>query len=139
MKMGSALAFLGTRVAKRTVDAVERKVVWGGTGAILSTVALVFVLIAAYQYLLPLIGPVTGAVLIAATCAALGVLAFFTPNILSWLEKQGGSQEIDAVGAIKEEAHAAVDQFGPLKVGLTAFLFGLSAGRTVRGTVRKEN
>jgi hypothetical protein len=135
--MGSALGFLGARMAQRTVDAVERKIVWGGTGAVLVTTALVFLLIAAYQYLLPNIGAVASAGLLGLICGALGILAFFAPKMLSWLEKQSGQEEIDPMKAIHQEAHAAVDQFGPYKVGLTAFMLGLSAGRGVRGAVRR--
>lgn len=42
MRIGSALAFLGTRMAKRTVNTVERKIVWSGIGAVLGTIAVVF-------------------------------------------------------------------------------------------------
>lgn len=138
MKMGSALTFLGARMAARTVNAVERKIVWGAAGAILVTTALVFLLIAVYQFLLPKIGAVASAGILGVACAGLGALAFFAPKILAWIEEQGRREdELDPMKAIDEEAHAAVDQFGPFKVGMTAFMLGLSAGRTVRGTVRR--
>ena len=132
MKFGSAFTLLGARLAARTVNAVERKIVWGGTGAILVTTALIFVLIAAYEYLLPEIGPVGSAGLLAAVCGVLGVLAFFVPKMLEWLEKQGRGSEVDPMKVIDKEAHAAVDQFGPFRVGMTAFMLGLSVGRGVR-------
>lgn len=138
MRIGSALAFLGTRMAKRTVNTVERKIVWSGIGAVLGTIAVVFFLIAAYEFLIPAVGRVWGAGLLALVCALLGVLAFFAPTILAWLEKQFGEKEIKPMEAIHQEAHAVVDQFGPFRVGLTAFLLGLSAGRTVRGAVARK-
>ena len=71
------VGYLGTRVAKRTVDNIERKVVWGATGAVLCTLALVFIMMAAYLYLSPWLGPVWSAVLLALICAVFGVAAFF--------------------------------------------------------------
>ena len=135
MRMGTAVGYLGKRMAQRTVNAVERKVVWGGTGAVLATIAVVFVLIAAYESLLPVLGPVGGAAALAAVCAVLGALAFFTPQILNWLERTFREQEPKPMEVIHQEAHAAVDQFGPLRVGITAFMFGLTAGRTLRGAM----
>ena len=92
MKMGAALGYLGARMAKRTVDVVERKVVWAGTGAVLCTIAVIFLFIAAYEYLAPSLGPVGAAALLAIVSAVLGALAFFMPNILSWIERQSGEQ-----------------------------------------------
>lgn len=127
------VGYLGTRVAKRTVDNIERKVVWGATGAVLCTLALVFLMMAAYLYLSPWLGPVWSAVLLALICAIFGVAAFFAPSILTWLERQAHGEENGTMNAVDEEAHAAVDYFGPLQVGLSAFMLGLSAGRSVRG------
>lgn len=133
----NVVGYLGTRVAKRAVDSLERKIVWGATGAVLCTVALVFLMMAAYLYLSPWLGPVWSAGLLALVSAVLGVTAFFAPSILSWLETQAHPEENRAMGAIDEEAHAAVDYFGPLQVGLSAFMLGLNAGRSVRGTRKK--
>jgi len=135
--IGNIVNFLGARVAKRAVSTLERTVVWSAVGAVFCIMALVFLVLAAYQYMAPSLGGPLSAGLLGVFAAALGVLAFFAPKIMDWLERQV-SEPATPVTMIEEEAHAAVDHFGPFQVSLSAFMLGVTAGRTVRGAQRSR-
>jgi hypothetical protein len=134
--LGKLVAFAAERVAGRAVDAMERRLVWGGLGAVLSLAALVFLLVAGFVFLQREIGTLPTATALAAICAILGLIGFAMPSFLGWLEQQA-EREKDPVTQIADEvdkeAHAAVDYLGPLQVAVSAFMLGLSAARGIRG------
>jgi predicted membrane-bound spermidine synthase len=133
---GNLVAFAAQRVAGRAVDAMERRLVWGGFGAVLSLAALVFLLVAGFVYLQREFGTLSTAAIMAGSCALLGLLGFSMPSVLNWLERQA-ERDKDPVSRIAdevdEEAHAAVDYLGPIQVAVSAFMLGLSAARGLRG------
>lgn len=135
--IGNLVSFVGARVAKRTVDSLERTVVWSAVGAVFCIIAIVFLMLAAYQYMSPSLGGALSAGLLALLTAVIGALAFYAPKILDWLERQV-SEPADSMGMVQEEAHAAVDHFGPFQVGLSAFMLGVTAGRTVKSASRSK-
>lgn len=132
------VSFLGERVAKRAVNTLERTLAWSAVGAVLCIIALVFLMMAAYQYMASSLGYAPSAGLLGVFAAVLGVLAFFAPKIMDWLERQV-AKPAEPVTMIQEEAHAAVDHFGPFQVGLSAFMLGVTAGRTVRNAQRSRD
>lgn len=135
--IGNIVKFLGERVAKRAVNTLERTLAWSAVGALFGIIALVFLMLAAYQYMAPLLGHPASAGLLGVFAAIIGVLAFFAPKIMDWLERQVAKPD-EPVTMIEEEAHTAVDHFGPIQVGLSAFMLGVTAGRTVRNARRTK-
>ena len=132
--LGSALTYTASRLASRAVDSVERKIVWSGISAILMIAALVFVLTATFLYLQTQFGTLNASLLLAGTCCALGVVFFWMPSILDNIEKYADDETTaEKLGdAIDQEAEEAVDTFGALQVGVSAFMLGLNAARSIK-------
>lgn len=137
--LGRLIAFIASRFASRAIDAVERRLVWSAIGGLLFAAACVFGLMFAFWVLQSEIGAQKAAGILAAGCLVLAIIGFWMPSILNWAERQAESTEDEsttaeeASEAVDEAAHAAVDYLGSLQVVASAFMVGLSAGRSMRG------
>lgn len=137
--LGKFVAFIASRLASRTIDAVERKIVWSAIGGLLFSAACVFGLMFAFWILQAEIGGQKAAGVLAAACLVLAIIGFWMPSILNWFERQvERTQDENATAEnmsekVDEEAHAAADYFGALQIVASAFMAGLSAGRSLRG------
>lgn len=138
--LGRLVAFVAGRFASRAIDAVERRVVWSAIGGLLFAAACVFGLMFAFWVLQSEIGAQKAAGILAAGCLVLAIIGFWMPSILNWAERQAESTEDESTTtaeeageAVDEAAHAAVDYLGSLQVVASAFMVGLSAGRSMRG------
>lgn len=132
--IGKLVAFAFGRVAARTVDSLERRLVWSAIGGFLICAGAVFALVLAYSLLEAEFGTRTAAAALALGCIGVGLVGLWVPSLLDWADRSAGastSPAADIAETVDEEAHAAVDALGPMQVVASAFMMGLSAGRTV--------
>lgn len=135
---GKLLSLAASRIAARTIDSVERKIVWSVIGGIFFVAGFIFVLIFAFYGLKGYIGSLPAAGVLALACAAVGIIGFWMPPVLNWIERQASdaddkSSVAEFAETVEEETQTAVDVLGPAQVVASAFMAGLTAGRSVRG------
>ncbi|HWK34499.1 MAG TPA: hypothetical protein VNR51_12580 [Hyphomicrobium sp.] len=108
---------------------------WTAVGAAFFIATLVFALVAAYLLLRPALGSLGAVAALAGACCLVGIAALYMPTLIEKAEERNrasGTPVANAVAAVDEEAHEAVDYFGALRMVSAAFLFGLGAGRRLR-------
>ena len=133
--IGKLVAFAFSRVAHRTFDTIERRVVWSTIGALLAVATLVFALTFAFWLLQAQLGGVAAAAILAGACAILAGLAFAMPTVIDRIEERAEDDKsaVESMAeTVDEEANAAVDYLGPLQVVISAFMLGLTSGRQLR-------
>jgi hypothetical protein len=136
--IGNLIAFAVSRVATRTVNSLERKIIWSVIGGLFVAAALTFTLLSAFWGLQAYIGSLRAAGVLALASVLFGVIGFRMPLLLNWLGRQARSAEVaessvsEIAETIDEEAQAAVDVLGPVQVVASAFMVGVSAGRSMR-------
>jgi len=135
---GKLLSLAASRLAASTIDTVERKIVWSAIGGIFFVAGLIFILMFSYFILAAYIGSLRAAGVLALACVVVGIVGFWMPPLLNWIERQASdadekSSVAEFAETVDEEAHNAVDVLGPVQVVASAFMAGLTAGRSVRG------
>ncbi len=142
--IGEFLAYAANRATSGAVESVSRLALWYGAGVSILLCGLFFVVLAAFWTLEPSYGPIQAAGIIAGTCIFLSLLCFVVPGIVSYVHKQRAIEKAKAASAdpvaetietVKSETADAVDYFGPIKVMLTAFMFGIGAAKQMRRTI----
>jgi hypothetical protein len=139
--LGQATAYALKRLTSDTVDHVSRELIWVSIAAALALCGFVFALIAGYWLAQPLMGPTKAAALIAAGCGLVAVACFFMPKILESIKRPEPELPpgVTPLSVAKDEAKAAVDFFGPLRLVSSAFAFGLGLGRRLKGRSAKHH
>jgi len=133
--IGDAVLYAASRATHSAVENVSRRVTWTGIGVAFFIATLVLVLVAAYLLLRPGLGSLGAVAALAGACCLIGIAALYVPMMIDKAEERSrpsGTPVANAVAAIDEEAHEAVDYFGALRMVSAAFLFGLGAGRRLR-------
>ena len=133
--IGDAVLYAASRATHSAVENVSRRVTWTGIGVAFFIATLVLVLVAAYLLLRPGLGSLGAVAALAGACCLIGIAALYVPMMIDKAEERSrpsGTPVTNAVAAIDEEAHEAVDYFGALRMVSAAFLFGLGAGRRLR-------
>lgn len=136
-------AFVAQRLAVGAVDALERRLIWSGIGAVLMLAAMIFGLVAAYILLARQMDPFAAAGILAIACATLGALGFYMPKVIDAAEEAlEEDQQKDPVTAIaetvEEEVEAAADYFGPVQVAVSGFMLGYSAARQLKSSAAQS-
>lgn len=134
--IGDVVLYAASRATHSAMESVSRRVTWTVLAAAFLLTALVLAVIALHLVLEPRLGALASVGLIAVGSALIGIACLSMPAILEQIEarrRNRGSPTANAVAAIDQEAKEVVDYFGALQVVASAFLFGLSAGRRVRG------
>lgn len=133
--IGEAVFYAASRATHSAIENVSRRLTWGAIGAAFLLAAMVLALIAAYMVAEPKLGALRAVALLAAACAAVGIVSLSVPWIIDKVEGWRSAQAspvATAVAAVDEETKEAVDHFGALQLVGTAFLFGLGAARRLR-------
>jgi len=133
--IGDAVLYAASRATHSAVENVSRRVTWTAVGAAFFLATLVLALVAAYLLLRPALGSLGAVVVLAGACCLIGIGALYMPAMIERAEERArgnGTPVANAVAAVDEEAHEAVDYFGALRMVSAAFLFGLGAGRRLR-------
>lgn len=133
--LGRMGAYILTRAAGKAVDTVERHVIWGGIGGLLLTAAFVFLMTASFVWLQNEIGRQAAALALAGACVVLGLISFKIPALMEWSQRQTAQHQSpveEVKEAVEEEAQAAVDVLGPMRVAASAFLLGFGAARQLK-------
>ena len=132
--LGQATAYALKQLTSDAVEHVSREFVWGSIAVALALCGFVFALIAGYWLAQPLVGSTKAAALIAAGCGLVAVVCFFMPKIIEsmrWSEPEL-PPGVTPLTVAADEAKAAVDFFGPLRLVSSAFAFGLGLGRRLK-------
>ena len=135
--IGKLISYAFGRAASRTVDSLERRLIWSAIGGFMMSAGAVFGLILAYIFLESEFGARTAVASLAGGCIVVGAIGFWMPTLLEWLRRPtrtSTASSTEIAEAVDEEAHAAVDTLGPIQVIASAFMMGLSAGRSMSGT-----
>ncbi len=137
--IGEFIAYAANRATSGAVDNISRRAAWFAVGGAVSLLGLIFALLAAYWTIEPVYGPVQSAALIAGGCLSVAVLCFVVPSVVQAVQRQRvkvkaqvADQVTDTMQAVKVEAAEAVDYFGPVRVMVTAFMFGMGAAKQLR-------
>ena len=140
--IGEFLAYAANRATSGAVESVSRRAVWYGAGVSILLCGMFFVVLAAFWGLEPKFGPIQAAAIISGACAGLAVVCFVVPGIVQYMQRQRAVEKAktvasdpvaETINTVKSETKEAVDYFGPVKVMLTAFMFGLGAAKQIRG------
>jgi len=133
--IGNAVLYAASRATHNAVENVSRRVTWTAIGAAFFIATLVLVLFAAYLLLRPGLSALGAAAVLAGACCLIGIVALYVPLMVEKAEERNrtsGTPMANAVAAVDDEAHEAVDYFGALRMVSAAFLFGLGAARRLR-------
>jgi hypothetical protein len=137
--LSKLLSYAASRVAGDAVDGLARRAIWGGVGAVFLLFAFAMALLIGYWALEPHLGALQSAFLLAASCAAAGLIALAVPGMIDRSEKAAAEAAHPEQGTVaqtatsgKEETEAAVDYFGAIQVVASAFMLGLGAARQMR-------
>jgi len=133
--IGDAVLYAASRATHSAIENVSRRVTWMAIAAAFFIATLVLALIVAYLLLRPELGSLGAAAMLAGACALIGIISLSVPWMIDKVEERRrskGTPVANAVAAVDEEAHEAVDYFGALQMVGTAFLFGLGAARRLR-------
>jgi hypothetical protein len=133
--LGQATLYALKRLTTNAIEHVSREAIWGAIAATLLVSAFVFALVAAYLLIQPIVGSAGAAALVGAGCAVMGVICFFMPTLIEAMKRKRHEELPPGVTALtiaKDEAKAAVDFFGPLRLVGSAFTLGLGLGRRLK-------
>lgn len=133
--IGDAVLYAANRATGDAVAKVSRSIGWYAAGVLMLTVAVGLVLTAIFWLLQSELGSVAAALVIAGAVGLLGGASLAVPSLIAAREKaeELREAEVSPLADVSEEASEAVDYFGAARVLLTAFVLGISAGRTVKG------
>ncbi len=133
--IGDAVLYAANRATGDAVAKVSRSIGWYAAGVLMLTVAVGLVLTAIFWLLQSELGGVAAALVIAGAVGLLGGASLAVPSLIAAREKaeELREAEVSPLADVSEEASEAVDYFGAARVLLTAFVLGISAGRTVKG------
>jgi len=133
--IGDAVLYAANRATGDAVAKVSRSIGWYAAGVLMLIVAVGLVLTAIFWLLQPELGSVAAALVIAGAVGLLGGASLAVPSLIAAREKaeELREAEVSPMADVSEEASQAVDYFGAARVLLTAFVLGISAGRTVKG------
>jgi hypothetical protein len=133
--IADAVMFAATRATGHAAEKMARTAGWFAMAAVMLVLAVVFAVTALYWYLAPWLGPITAALAIAAGAMLTAIVFVSVPSLMAAIETSAQESKptvATAMAAVDTEAHAAVDYFGAARVLLSAFVFGISAARTIR-------
>ncbi|MDZ4842799.1 MAG: hypothetical protein SH859_11770 [Hyphomicrobium aestuarii] len=133
--IGDAVLYAANRATGDAVAKVSRSIGWYAAGVLMLIVAAGLVLTAVFWLLQSELGGVAAALVIAGAVGLLGGASLAVPGIIAAREQaeELREAEVSPLADVSEEASHAVDYFGAARVLLTAFVLGMSAGRTVKG------
>ncbi len=133
--IGDAVLYAANRATGDAVAKVSRSIGWYAAGVLMLIVAAGLVLTAIFWLLQSELGSVAAALVIAGAVGLLGGASLAVPSLIAAKEKADEQREaeVSPLADVSEEASQAVDYFGAARVLLTAFVLGISAGRTVKG------
>lgn len=138
--IGEVVAYAASRATSGAVDSISRRAAWFAAGGALLLLGLIFAVMAAFWTMEPIYGSVQSAGLIAGVCLIFALVLFVVPGAAQWMQRQRDKEKAkvadpvaDTIQAVNVEAAEAVDYFGPLKVMVTAFMFGMGAAKQLRG------
>lgn len=135
--LGDALLYAASRATSSAVDSISRHIIWYIIAAIFLICGLVYSLIVAFWLLEPRFGALHAGAIIAAGCAAVGLICLVVPSAVTRLQRSDAADASPVsatIAAVNEEAAEAVDYFGALQVVGTAFMLGLHTARKLKGT-----
>ncbi len=133
--IGDAVLYAVSRAMHNAIDNVSRRATWTGIALAFFAGGFVFALMLAFWYAAPRIGTLHAAAAITIVCFGIGAIALAVPSVVEWMEKRGNKDEsaiATTLAVAQEEAHEAVDYFGPTRLIGAAFLFGLGAARRLK-------
>lgn len=133
--IGDAVLYAANRATGDAVAKVSRSIGWYAAGVLMLIVAAGLVLTGIFWLLQSELGSVAAALVIAGAVGLLGGASLAVPSLIAAKEKADEQREaeVSPLADVSEEASQAVDYFGAARVLLTAFVLGISAGRTVKG------
>ncbi len=134
--ISEAASYFANRLTETAAERLGPTIVWVIFIALGALAAVTFGLVALYAYLAPIYGNfhasagiAVGAVLFT---VALIVGRWIHHRILRNAESKASRAE-ETLHSVDEESRDAVDYFGSAKVLATAFMFGFTAARKIKG------
>lgn len=140
--LGDLVAYAANRAAGGAVENASRRAVWYAAGVSVLLCGLFFVVLAVFWSLEPEYGAINAAAIIAGTCIGLALLCFIVPGVVQAVQHSRAVQKAkttdpvtETIETVKVETQEAVDYFGPVRVMLTAFVFGMGAAKQIKRAV----
>ncbi len=133
--LGDATFYALKRITSNAVEHVSREAIWIAIAVPPALGGFAFLLIATYWLIQPVAGPAAAAGIVAAACVLVAALCFFMPSIIESMKSKEEAElpsGVTPLSVAKDEAKAAVDFFGPLRLVSSAFVFGAGLGRRLK-------
>lgn len=143
--IGEVVAYAANRATGGAVDSISRRAGWYVAGGLIFLFGAMFAIMAAFWYLEPRYGTIQSAAAIAAVCIFSAIMCFAVPGAVETMKKRRAQAEVRAAAtaagvapasetaqAVHAEAVEAVDFFGPFRVMLTAFMFGMGVAKQAK-------
>ena len=132
--IGDMVRYAVHRALGGAIETAMRKAFWIGIAIFLIIVGAVFSLIVAFWLLYTHLGVTVAASAIAIGGFVLGLACLMVPRLSERTDTESKEADLvaETIASVRDEASAAVDYFGPIRVLGSAFLLGLSIAKKFR-------
>ena len=140
--ISEVVAYAANRATGGAVDSISRRAGWYAAGGVVFLFGAMFAIMAAFWYLEPRYGTTQSAAFIAGACVLAALLCFAVPTAIEAAKQRKAKADLQSAAAaagtsetmqaVNDEATEAIDYFGPIRVMVTAFMFGLGAAKQAK-------